>query len=88
MIKSDLNLKSKSLPLHFLYIIIYIHILRVGSQTNEEQHQMIAERQKTLSESLREDRGFWQDIYSFFEACTKELDELFNTGKSESCSGI
>ena len=55
---------------------------------NEEQHQMIVERQKTLSESLREDRGFWQDMYSFFEAYTKELDELFNTGKSEICSGI
>ena len=55
---------------------------------NEEQHQMIVERQKTFSESLREDREFWQDIYSFFEAYAKELDELFNTGKSEICSGI
>ena len=50
---------------------------------NEEQYQTIVKRQKTLSESLREDKEFWRDIYSFFEAYTKEFDELFNTGNKK-----
>jgi hypothetical protein len=45
---------------------------------NEEQHQMIVKQQKTLSESLRDDKEFWRDIYSFFEVYTKEFVGLFN----------
>ena len=50
---------------------------------NEEQYQMIVKRQKTFSESLREDKEFWRDIYSFFKAYTKEFDELFNAVKEK-----
>jgi hypothetical protein len=46
---------------------------------NEKLHQMIIKRQKTFSESLKEDKEFWQDIYSFLEAYTKEFNWLFNS---------
>ena len=46
---------------------------------NEKLYPMNMERQKTFGESLREDKEFWQDIYSFLEAYTKEFNGLFNT---------
>ena len=45
---------------------------------NEKLYPMIMERQKTFSESLREDKEFWQDIYSFLEAYIKKFNVLFN----------
>jgi len=50
---------------------------------HEEQYQMIIKQQKTPSESLREDKEFWRDIYSFFKAYSKEFDELFNVVKKK-----
>jgi len=46
---------------------------------NEKLYPMIIERKKTFSESLREDKEFWQDIYSFLEAYIKEFKGLFIT---------
>jgi len=51
-------------------------------ETDEEQYQMIVKRQKTFSESLRNDKEFWRDIYSFFEAYTKEFDEFLKGFKA------
>ena len=50
---------------------------------NEEQHQMIVKQQKTFSESLREDKEFWRDIYSVLVECKKQFDELFKTGNKK-----
>jgi len=45
---------------------------------NGKLYPMIMERQKTFSESLREDKKFWRDIYSFLGAYTKKFNGLFN----------
>jgi hypothetical protein len=45
---------------------------------NEKLYPMIIEQQKTFIDSLRSDKEFWQDIYSFLEAYTKEFNGLVN----------
>ena len=51
---------------------------------NEEQYQMIVKQLKTFSESLREDKEFWRDIYSFLMEYKKQLDGLFNVANVKS----
>ena len=55
----------------------------MGSQMDEKLDKMVIRQQKKFNESLIIDKEVWQDIYSFLEVYTKELNELFNTGNKK-----